>query len=191
MTDLFERRGFETRYYQPAEDSYLLATTCLDHIGRDDTVLDVGTGSGFIAERIREGTGASVVGVDINSVACEVAGNRGISVIRGHLASAFRANTFDIVVCNPPYLPEVSDERRDDGLDDALWGGETGRAVVSALLDDVPRVLHQGGEVYLLVSSLMNVSAVRRLARESEFEVSEIARDDSYPDETLSVLLLR
>ena len=47
--------------YQPAEDSLLLAETATERVGGDDTVLEVGVGSGFVAERVR--SEVTVIGV--------------------------------------------------------------------------------------------------------------------------------
>lgn len=190
MTDLFEQRGFETSYYEPGEDSYLLATVCCDAISSDARVLDVGTGSGFVADRIRERTGATVVGIDVNPHACRKAHDRGVPVVQGDVVHPFRENVFDIVVCNPPYLPTDPSEHRGDWLEVALSGGASGREFVAALLEDVGRVLVPDGDLYLLVSSLMDVDAVAALAIETGFTAEEIERDDSYPDEALFVYRL-
>lgn len=191
MSDLQDRRGFNTNYYEPAEDSYLLARTCVNRINADDTVLDVGTGSGLVAAFVRESTGADAVGVDINPHACRQAGDRGIPVVRGDVVAPFQANSFDFVLCNPPYLPTSDEERREDWLGVAVSGGRTGRSFVNRLLADVGRVLRADGRVLLLVSSLMDIEAVRTTAGEYGFAGKELDRDDSFPFEVLSVLEFR
>jgi len=70
VTDLAEQRGMETEIYQPAEDSHLLATVATEEITADERVLEVGTGSGYVAEHIAEETSASVVATDLNPHAC-------------------------------------------------------------------------------------------------------------------------
>ncbi len=189
--DLAEQRGGDTPVYQPAEDSYLLAEACEEHLVADMTVLDIGTGSGVVADHLREAVGVWVVGVDINPHACRQAADRGLPVVRANLVDPFRADAFDALVCNPPYLPTEPDAERNDWLATALSGGETGRRVVEALLPDAARVLRNGGAMYLLVSSLMDVSAVKADATEAGFTVDEIARDEGFPFEVLSVLELR
>lgn len=190
MTDLGERREFETAVYDPAEDSHLLASVCVEEISTVETVIDVGTGSGFVADRIREATDGRVVGVDINPNACRRAASHGIPVIHGDLVSAFSEGCADVVVCNPPYLPTAPEAVRSDWLSVALDGGPSGRAVVEALLADVSRVLTRTGRVYLLVSSLMDVPAVENTAASRGFVTRECARDASFPFEVLSVLRL-
>lgn len=189
MTDLADRRGVETDVYQPAEDSRLLAEVAADEIDVGDLALEVGTGSGYVAQFVRDETGARVVGVDVNPHACRETYDRGVPVVRGDLVAPFRDRAFDAALCNPPYLPTDPDDARDDWLEVALSGGETGRAVIDPLLDTVGRVLAPDGFVLLLVSSLSGVDDVVERASENGFSAVAL-RDESFPFETLTVLKL-
>ncbi|MFB6133522.1 MAG: HemK2/MTQ2 family protein methyltransferase [Halanaeroarchaeum sp.] len=189
MTDLADRRGIETEVYDPAEDSLLLARTAVDAIGGDDVVLDVGTGTGFVADEVRAATGAAVVASDVNPHACERAAERGLPTVRADLVAPFRANVFDAVTFNPPYLPADEDARRDDWVEVALTGGATGRAVIDPFLDTVGRVLGPQGVVLLLVSTLTGVDAVVERAGDAGFSAVAMA-ESSFPYETLVVLKL-
>lgn len=188
-TDLAERRGLETEVYQPAEDSALLADAAVEQVDAGDRVLDVGTGSGYVAARVTSETGASVVGVDVNPVACRRARDRGVETVRGDLVDPFRDDSFDAVLFNPPYLPADPDAARDDWMEVALSGGESGREVVDPFLDTVGRVLRPGGIVLLLVSSLTGVDEVVERAGGAGFSAAALA-DESFPFETLTVLKL-
>lgn len=187
--DLAERRGQTETVYQPAEDTHLLASAAVDHVTGDDLVLDVGTGSGFVAATIAEETGASVIGTDLNPDACRQARERGVETVRANLLDPFAADAIDAVVCNPPYLPTEPDEERSDWMEVALSGGESGLAVIEPLLADVGRVLRPDGVVVLLVSSLSGVDEVVELASDAGFSAVAIA-EDSFPFETLTVLKL-
>jgi release factor glutamine methyltransferase len=196
MTDLADRRGVETEVYQPAEDSGLLATAALEVIDDCDRVLDVGTGSGYVAGTVAEETGADVVASDVNPHACEQARERAaeagvdISVVRADLVAPFRNGAFDAVLFNPPYLPASEEVERDDWMAVALSGGESGRAVVDPFLDVVGRVLAPGGVVCLLVSTLTGFDEVTARADDRGFSTETVV-EESYPFETLSVLALR
>ncbi|HKL30304.1 MAG TPA: HemK2/MTQ2 family protein methyltransferase [Natrialbaceae archaeon] len=187
--DLADRRGIERDVYQPAEDSALLADVAASVVGPDDLVLDVGTGSGFVAGRIAEETGARVIGSDLNPHACRRARERGVPVVRGNLTEPFVDGAFDVVTFNPPYLPTDPETEWDDWMEVALSGGETGLAVVEPFLASVGRVLAPDGVVLLLASSLAGVEAVVELAVDGGFSAVAL-RDDSYPFETLTVLKL-
>ncbi|MFB6302140.1 MAG: HemK2/MTQ2 family protein methyltransferase [Haloferacaceae archaeon] len=187
--DLAERRGVETAVYGPAEDSGLLAEAAAAGIDSDDLVLEVGVGSGWVAERVAGTTGARVVGSDVNPHACRRARERGVETVRANLVDPFRDGAFDAVLFNPPYLPADPEAAWDDWMEAALSGGESGRAVVDPFVDDVGRVLAPGGRAFLVVSSLTGFDAVVARAERRGFDVRTV-REESYPFETLSVLRL-
>lgn len=190
--ELAARRGLEPHVYQPAEDSALLATAAAEELadrGAPLVVLEVGTGSGWVAEKVAEATGARVVGSDLNPHACRQARERGVEAARANLLDPFRDGAFDAVLFNPPYLPTEPDNEWDDWMEQALSGGETGRELVEPFLDDLGRVLRPDGEGYLLVSSLTGYDEVVSHAADRGL-VAEVARRESYPFETLSVLRL-
>lgn len=186
--DLADRRGLDTDVYQPAEDSRLLVEAASEAIEPGWLALDCGTGSGYVGERIAE-TGADVIAADINPHACRQARERGLETVRANLLDPFRANAFDAVCFNPPYLPTDPEHEWDDWMELALSGGESGRAVIEPFLDGVARVLTPGGVIFLLVSSLTGFEAVIERAENEGFDAT-VLREESFPFETLSVVRL-
>jgi release factor glutamine methyltransferase len=174
--------------YEPAEDSALLARTTADLLGGDERVLDVGTGSGFVATELAD-TGATVVASDINPMACTRARDAGHAVVRGDLLDPFQAASFDVVTFNPPYLPTPSEREWDDWMEHALSGGADGRRLVDPFLAGVGRVLRPGGRAFMLVSSLTDIEAVQSEAAEQGFSAAIVA-EESHPYERLVVLAL-
>ncbi len=175
--------------YEPAEDSHLLAETAREYVDTGDLVLEVGTGSGYVATAL-SASGAAVVATDINPMACREAYEAGLSTVRANLVEPFRDDRFDVVAFNPPYLPTDPDHTFDDWMERALSGGEDGRAVIDPFLDTVRRVLADDGVVLLLVSSLTDIDAVRASATAGGLTAREVA-DESHPFERLVVLELR
>jgi release factor glutamine methyltransferase len=198
--DLAARRGVETSVSQPAEDSALLARAAVDAVSAGDRVLEVGTGSGWVAAQVATGVAADVVATDLNPHACRQArersralerdDERGFAVVTADLVSPFADDRFDVVLFNPPYLPTDPDNEWDDWMERALSGGESGRAVIDPFLDTVGRVLAPGGRVLLLVSSLTGYDEVLAYARDRGFD-AEKAVEESYPFEVLTVVSLR
>jgi len=186
---LAEQRGVDGHVYQPAEDSALLAEAAIEDMVDPDRVLEVGTGSGWVAEQIQTETDAHVVGSDLNPHACRQARERGVAAVRADLVAPFAADSVDAVLFNPPYLPTDPDNEWGDWMEHALSGGEDGRRLIQPFLADVGRVLTADGVVYLLVSSLTGYEVVVDLAHEAGFETDEL-RQESYPFEVLSVLRL-
>jgi release factor glutamine methyltransferase len=177
--------GPHERVYQPAEDSRLLASTATERIQSNERVLDVGTGSGYVAATVQEETGAMTVGTDVNPYACQQARERGCDVVRTDLVSGI-CGQFDAVLFNPPYLPTDPDEERDDWMERALSGGPDGRTVIDPFLDSVGRILSDDGRIHLLASTLSDLDAVRARAATNGFETETIA-EESIPFETLIV----
>ncbi len=195
MTDLAERRGLDVDVYQPAEDSGLLAEAAVEVVREraggeavsPDRVLEVGTGSGWVAARIRERCGVRAVGSDVNPHAAREARGRGVEAVLGNLLDPFRDDAFDVVCFNPPYLPTDPDNEWDDWMERALSGGESGRELIEPFLADAGRVLAPGGSVVLLVSSLTGYEEVIGLAADAGFS-HEVILEESFPFETLSVV---
>jgi len=190
LADLAERRGLDDDVYGTAEDSVLLADAAVEAVGAEDRVLEVGTGSGYVAERVAAETGADVVAGDLNPHACGLARERGLAVVRADLVGPFADGAFDAVLFNPPYLPTPEDGPWDDWMEVALSGGEDGRRVVAPFLADVGRVLAPGGVALLLVSSVTGPDAVRELAGSAGLAAETVA-EASFPYERLVVLALR
>ena len=199
--DLAARRGADRKVYQPAEDSGLLAEAIAE-CGRG-RLLEVGTGSGWVAERAAAADAVTeVIASDPSPHACRAARERAeeggtagdgpaFAVVRADLVAPFVDDAFDTVAFNPPYLPTQPETEWDDWMERALSGGESGRELIEPFLDSVGRVLDPDGIVLLLVSSLAGYDAVLEYAAERGLAVDDPAVvEESYPFETLSVVAL-
>ena len=186
---LAARRGVDDAVvYQPAEDSGLLAEAAVAEArGR---VLEVGTGSGWVAARVASERDLDVVGSDLNPHAARQARDRGVGAVVADLLAPFRADAFDTVCFNPPYLPTDPENEWSDWMEHALSGGESGRELIEPFLADVGRVLAPDGVVLLLVSSLTGYDEVLELIDEAGFAAAPVV-EESFPFETLTVLALR
>lgn len=190
LTDLAERRGLDDDVYGASDDSALLADAAIETVESDWRVLEVGTGSGYVGERVATETGADLVATDLNPHACGLARERGLPVVRADLVGPFPDDAFDAVLFNPPYLPTPDDGPWDDWMEVALSGGEDGRRVVAPFVADVGRVLAPDGVALLLASSVTGLDAIRDLAASAGFSV-ETAAETSFSYERLVVLALR
>ena len=171
--------------YPVREDTLLLLEAALAEALPSDRVLELGTGSGWVARHLA-GKVALIVATDVNPHACRAAASPGVGVARADLTAGIRGE-FDLVLFNPPYLPTAPGERLDDWLEKALDGGETGREVIAELLTDLPRVLAPGGRLLLVVSELTGETEVRTLLREAGFHAG-IVREIRVEGERLMVV---
>lgn len=170
--------------YSPEMDTYLLLECSLKELRQGERVLEVGTGSGYIASRLARET--CIVATDINPFAVREARNLGIEVVRADLMDGL-SGPFDMVIFNPPYLPTQPEERICDWLEYALDGGASGREVITRFAGQVERVLAPGGRILLLVSSLTGIHEVGEIFRELGYNVCMTGQRDVY-EETLVVL---
>jgi release factor glutamine methyltransferase len=122
------------------------------------SILDVGTGSGAIAVTLALESKARVVATDISIPALRVAvenvrrlGAEVLFVV-GDLASVLADASFDLVVSNPPYIPESESlprEVRDHEPGVALYGGADGLEIYRRLIPEAARVLAPGGRLIM------------------------------------------
>lgn len=142
--------------YEPAEDSWLMAKN-LPRIQGE--VLEIGCGSGIICLHLAK-RGSVVTAVDINPKAVDATrinakrNKLSIEVLEGDLFSCLENRRFDVIVCNPPYLPPA-DEYNDSNLSLAVEGGPTGSEFTQRLLKEASLFLKEGGSIYTILSSRM------------------------------------
>jgi release factor glutamine methyltransferase len=126
-------------------------------------VVDLGTGSGAIALSIaHECPGAQVTAVErdpdaiewtrLNAAARAAAGDPPVEVLAGDMTDprllTALDGTVDLVLSNPPYVPDGAGLPREVSDHDppmALWGGPDGLDVVRGLLTTAARLLRPGG----------------------------------------------
>ena len=144
-----------TGVYRPAEDSELLLRHARSRFR--GAVLDMGTGSGFLAiEAALDPKVDRVVAVDVDPEALASArrGAEGAGVlvdiefVLGDLFKGLEGEMYDLIVFNPPYLPSEGD------ADEPSWsGGSVGNEVMLRFLDEAGGHLNPDGEVLMIYSS--------------------------------------
>ena len=134
--------------YDPAEDSFLLQRHVTRHA--KGTVLDMGTGTGLLAEAARE-NGCEVLAVDINPEAVAFVRRKGIRAIVSDLFENVEGR-FDLILFNPPYLPRDDEEEAESQKN--TTGGNNGGEVLDRFLRSAQDHLTSQGSILLVVSTL-------------------------------------
>ena len=110
--------------YPPSDDSFLLVDAAVAVVKAGHRVLEVCCGAGLVAIASRR-AGGRVIASDINYMSCLNASLNGLQVVRSDLFDAF-CNQYELLLCNPPYLPSEENERINRAPDPALDGGIDG-----------------------------------------------------------------
>jgi release factor glutamine methyltransferase len=151
--------------FVPRPETEQLAGWALERLAGagEPVVVDLGAGSGALALSIaHEHPGSRVTAVERdagaiewtrhNAAARSAAGDTPVEVIAGDMTDAALLReldgTVDLVVSNPPYVPDgarVPREVADHDPPLALWGGPDGLDVVRGLLVTAARLLRPGG----------------------------------------------
>ncbi len=156
--------------YAPQHDSHLLVNVLArTGLASGHRVADLCTGSGVVAISAARQGATTVTGFDIcpRAVRCARANALAAGVeVEVHLGSWTRAvefRPFDVVACNPPYVPESS-----NGDSEAIptragpawaWNaGPDGRLVLDPLCGAAPDLLADGGTLLLVQSEFAGIA---------------------------------
>ena len=166
--------------YVPSDDTFLLADCIRQYRGR--WALEIGVGSGVLLNLLEKNF-ANVAGSDIDLRALQHCRDRsGAMLACCDAASAF-AGRFDLIVSNPPYLPD------DRVRDTTVHGGPAGIETTVHFIRSALPLLARGGRMLLVVSSLTDSSALDQLVGEKKMS-KKVVREKRVFYETLSVVEL-
>ena len=143
----------------PRPDSEVLISSAIEHFDGSagpSRILDLGTGPGtLLLAAVDIWPEATGLGIDVSRRALSYAsanarrlGFEGrIKLTQGDWAKGL-AESFDLVLCNPPYVPEgaeVGPGVREYEPDEALFAGREGLDAYRELAPQLPRLLSPGG----------------------------------------------
>lgn len=173
--------------YQPLEDSYLLEKEVVRR-AKGKKVLDVGTGSGIQALAAIKSEAKEVLAVDIDAESVKAVKKNGINAIKSDLFSKIKkGKRFDLIIFNPPYLPE--DEREDSESSLATSGGKKGDEIIVRFLKNAGKYLEKNGKILMVISSLTPLKRIEKEMKRARLEKKVVA-SEKYFMERLEVWLL-
>jgi len=146
----------------PRPESELLVQAVLDHCENNSeklsgmiSVVDLGAGSGALALAIStENPRTRVIAVEKDPAAIEWLKknvsriNEQVRIVESDVVDALEGVTCDVVIANPPYVPDSQELPRDVADHEpavALFGGPTGLDIPGRFIDTAARLLKPGG----------------------------------------------
>jgi len=166
--------------YVPSDDTFLLADCIKQYRGRQ--ALEIGVGSGLLLNLLEKNF-ASVAGSDIDLRALEHCRGRSRAMLACCDAASAFAGMFDLIVSNPPYLPD------DKVRETTVHGGPAGIETTIHFIQSALPLLAHDGRMLFVISSLADSSALDRLVTEKNMR-AKVRREKRLFYETLSVVEL-
>jgi release factor glutamine methyltransferase len=159
--------------YVPSEDSLLISETLRDYVNGKN-VIDVCASSGFLSECSIKYGAKTVLAVDINESAVRILKKKGITAIKSNIFSNIKKNKkFDVIICNPPYLPY--DKREDEESSLITSGGKNGDEFLCKFIVQAEKFLSNEGTILIVLSSLTPKKRIEKLLAKKGFLKKVIA----------------
>jgi HemK-related putative methylase len=146
--------------YIPAEDSFLMSRILKDNLPEllnknpDLKFLEIGAGSGIHLETAKK-SGIKLENIfssDIDKKSVLHCNVLGFNCIHSDLFEKIPKIKFDLIIFNPPYLPEDAREPESSRL--ATTGGKKGNEIILRFLKSAKNFLSESGKIFLITSSL-------------------------------------
>ena len=155
------------------------------------SVWDVGTGCGSIAVALATTVSrVRVLATDRSPAALAVAGQnvrrQGVTdrvcLLAGDLDGPLGSTRFDLIVSNPPYIPDVewaslAREVREFEPAEALCGGADGLSLIRRLISVAPSRLRQGGSLIFEIGDSTGGLVRELIAQSRELEFVRVVPD--------------
>ncbi|HEX6742438.1 MAG TPA: peptide chain release factor N(5)-glutamine methyltransferase [Sphingomicrobium sp.] len=163
----------------PRPDSEVLIASAIEHFadGGPARILDLGTGPGtLLLAALDVWPKATGLGIDLSrhALAYASANARRLGFegrakwLQGDWAAGL-AERFDLILCNPPYVPdhaELGPGVREYEPDEALFAGKEGLDAYRALAPQLPQLLEPGGFAAIEIGHDQAKKVTRLLARD-------------------------
>ena len=145
--------------YIPSEDSYLMSRILKEQLpilleqNPNLRFLEIGAGSGIhLQTALNSGIKKeNIFSSDIDKKSVSHCNLLGFHCIHSDLFENIR-NKYDIIIFNPPYLPEDSNEPKNSRKN--TTAGKKGNEIIIRFLQQARNYLNKNGKIFLITSSL-------------------------------------
>ncbi|MBG9785164.1 peptide chain release factor N(5)-glutamine methyltransferase [Shouchella lehensis] len=161
----------------PRPETEELVEAVLERLEGTERIVDIGTGSGAIAITLQlESPGTEVTAIDLSEKALNVAQENAktlgatVRFKQGDLCQPVKRECFDVIVSNPPYIPErdrasLAEQVREYEPELALFAGDDGLAVYRRLATELLEHVRDGSLIALEIGAGQG-NAVKQLFQE-------------------------
>jgi release factor glutamine methyltransferase len=189
----------------PRPETELVAEWAIEALRQVPTAtpraVDLGTGTGALALALAsEVPNAEVYAIELSPLAAAWAerniaryGNGRVTLVRGDAATALPEldGTVDVVVANPPYIPDADKPVDAEVLgydpESALFGGPDGLRDIRVFIARAARLLHAGGTLVVEHADGQG-AAVRAIAAEAGFGMTTTHTDLLHRERALTAV---
>jgi release factor glutamine methyltransferase len=171
----------------PRPETELLVDLTIFYAKQNDSVLDLGTGSGAIAISVKYSRyDLTVYASDYSEKALKVAKKNTSRILKrnavkfyhGNLFSPFKGMRFNIIVSNPPYVaPELKSSLQEEILFEpeiALFANDGGRDIIKGIVFQSRDYLDEKGMLILEIGEDM-VDFLDSIAVENDYSMSVLS----------------
>ena len=176
----------------PRHDSEIIIETVLKHVSNINTkysILDLGTGSGcLIISLLKEYKNSHGLGIDIDLESLKVAKiNKSVLLNESRLMFSndsfenFQTKEFDIIVCNPPYIPVSQLDNIEDQITlyephQSLFAEENGLLNYKKIIKNLRKNINKHQLIFFEIGINQSLSVIN-LLKINNFAVISIEND--------------
>ena len=176
----------------PRHDSEIIIETVLKHVSNINTkysILDLGTGSGcLIISLLKEYKNSHGLGIDIDPESLKVAKiNKSVLLNESRLMFSndsfenFQTKEFDIIVCNPPYIPVSQMDNIEDQITlyephQSLFAEENGLLNYKNIIKNLRKNINKHQLIFFEIGINQSLSVIN-LLKINNFAVISIEND--------------
>ncbi|MGQ4892416.1 MAG: HemK2/MTQ2 family protein methyltransferase [Candidatus Njordarchaeia archaeon] len=183
--------------YPPDEDTFLLLDEIKNLDLKNKKVLEIGTGTGIIAITCAK-KGAKVTATDIKLEAIKCTqknaklNNVKIETKQGNLFQPVKGEKYDLIIFNPPYLPEnpETDKYLNEKDKQDLIGGKHGNETAIQFIKQLKNHLKPNGQALLIQTSLTNIQETLKQAEKTGLK-TQITKQKNLPREILHLIKIK
>ena len=148
----------------------------------------MGTGFGILAETALKSGAMDILAVDINKEVVSYVRSKGIKAKLSDLFSSVDEK-FDLIVFNPPYLPE--DELEDEETRRITTGGKNGYEILEKFIIDSKDYLNKNGKILIVFSSLTDKNKIDEVLKENKYKFECLEKKKLFFEELYVYLISR